>query len=492
MRYNAFINVPLDTEAARSAAGVGRRAARRCGAMAQKKYSPFAKKLQVHPVDDDGAAPEAATKTLEPATIREDYAQDVQYYKDLLAHQETGLLCCRSSLIINPKGRYMHCWDMVALVALLLTAVATPFEVAFVRFAPETIGEATSQGTKARWFFFNRAVDAAFSVDMVQTFLGRRRRRRRGLLEERARGDPVRGARALEPRARGRRLRLRRLRFEQPHGRPSGTFTDRSSPLTSSKSLPSASCAVQATMVACNSLALLLSLRVSVAFMASPPKSLITKIAPLKAEATDETLYALGVNVATQLGDIRKLFPTEEMPQILRGIEDYLTNKVADPTDILRANANDINAMLQDRMVKVVADEQVKGLAAQEEAAAREGATRTASGLVIEHVKEGAGPQPTAASTVSVHYVGTLVDGTVFDSSRARGEPAQFAVKQVIAGWQEALLLMAEGGTAKLTIPADIAYGDAGSGDKIPGGATICFEVELIKVLSGGVGGLVL
>ena len=88
--------------------------------MAQKKYSPFAKKLQVHPVDDDGAAPEAATKTLEPATIREDYAQDVQYYKDLLAHQETGLLCCRSSLIINPKGRYMHCWDMVALVALLL------------------------------------------------------------------------------------------------------------------------------------------------------------------------------------------------------------------------------------------------------------------------------------------------------------------------------------------------------------------------------------
>ncbi|EGB09724.1 hypothetical protein AURANDRAFT_6752, partial [Aureococcus anophagefferens] len=131
----------------------------------------------------------------------------------------------------------------------------------------------------------------------------------------------------------------------------------------------------------------------------------------------------------------------------------------------------------------VVADEQVKGLAAQEEAAAREGATRTASGLVIEHVKEGAGPQPTAASTVSVHYVGTLVDGTVFDSSRARGEPAQFAVKQVIAGWQEALLLMAEGGTAKLTIPADIAYGDAGSGDKIPGGATICFEVELIKVL---------
>ena len=65
-------------------------------------------------------------------------------------------------------------------------------------------------------------------------------------------------------------------------------------------------------------------------------------------------------------------------------------------------------------------------------------------------------------------------------------------VQQVIKGWQEALLLMQEGGTAKLTIPADIAYGDAGSGDKIPGGATICFEVELLKVLSAGVGGLIL
>mmetsp|Transcript_26308 Transcript_26308/g.78905 ORF Transcript_26308/g.78905 Transcript_26308/m.78905 type:complete len:241 (+) Transcript_26308:208-930(+) len=214
--------------------------------------------------------------------------------------------------------------------------------------------------------------------------------------------------------------------------------------------------------------------------------------APPRAAPSDETLYALGVNVATQLADIRKLFGKEEIPKIVEGITAYLTKEVDDPRPVLVEQGPSINALIQERMASVVSDEKARGAAFVAEAAAKEGATQTTSGLVIEHVKEGAGPSPTAASTVSVHYVGTLIDGTVFDSSRERGEPAQFAVKQVIPGWTEALQLMAEGGTAKLTIPADIAYGDAGSGDRIPGGATICFEVELIKVLSGGVGGLVL
>lgn len=227
-------------------------------------------------------------------------------------------------------------------------------------------------------------------------------------------------------------------------------------------------------------------------FMAKAPSGVAPKASvALRAEADEKVLYALGVNVATQLGDIRKLFSKEEMPKIVEGINAFLSSEVTDPGPILRESANDINQMLQERMLNLVADEKARGAAYVAEQAAKEGATQTASGLVIEHVKEGAGPSPTAASTVSVHYVGTLADGTVFDSSRDRGEPTQFAVKQVIQGWQEALLLMAEGGTAKLTIPADIAYGDAGSGDKIPGGATICFEVELIKVLTGGVGGLV-
>ena len=159
---------------------------------------------------------------------------------------------------------------------------------------------------------------------------------------------------------------------------------------------------------------------------------------------------------------------------------------------VLVEQGNAINALIQQRMASAIDDEKARGAEAVAAAAAVEGAEQTKSGLVIEHVKEGVGPFPTAASTVSVHYVGTLIDGTVFDSSRARGGPAQFAVKQVIKGWQEALQLMQEGGTAKLTIPADIAYGDGGSPPNIPGGGTICFEVELLKVLTGGVGGLIL
>ena len=76
-----------------------------------------------------------------------------------------------------------------------------------------------------------------------------------------------------------------------------------------------------------------------------------------------------------------------------------------------------------------------------------------------------------------MHYHGTLIDGTVFDSSKMRGEPAQFALKQVIAGWTEGLQLMAEGATAKLTIPSDLAYGDGGQPPAVPPGATLVFEV---------------
>ena len=206
----------------------------------------------------------------------------------------------------------------------------------------------------------------------------------------------------------------------------------------------------------------------------------------------DKTLFALGVNVATQLNDIRTLFKKEEIPKIVEGITAYLSKEVVDPKPVLVEQGNAINQLIQQRMASAIDDEKARGAEAVAAAAAVEGAEQTKSGLVIEHVKDGIGPFPTAASTVSVHYVGTLIDGTVFDSSRARGEPAQFAVKQVIKGWQEALQLMQEGGTAKLTIPADIAYGDGGSPPNIPGGAMICFEVELLKVLTGGVGGLIL
>jgi FKBP-type peptidyl-prolyl cis-trans isomerase FklB len=97
-------------------------------------------------------------------------------------------------------------------------------------------------------------------------------------------------------------------------------------------------------------------------------------------------------------------------------------------------------------------------------------------------MKDGTGESPKATSTVTTHYTGTLIDGTVFDSSVERGQPASFPVNGVIKGWTEALQLMKPGSKWKLFIPSDLAYGDAGSPPKISPGATLIFEVELISV----------
>lgn len=107
----------------------------------------------------------------------------------------------------------------------------------------------------------------------------------------------------------------------------------------------------------------------------------------------------------------------------------------------------------------------------------------TPSGLQYEIITEGNGPQPTANDRVEVHYTGTLIDGTVFDSSVERGVPATFGVTQVIPGWVEALQLMKEGSKWKLFIPSQLAYGPQGAGGLIGPNATLIFDVELLKVI---------
>ena len=114
--------------------------------------------------------------------------------------------------------------------------------------------------------------------------------------------------------------------------------------------------------------------------------------------------------------------------------------------------------------------------------ASKSGVTTLPSGLQYEVLTQGTGKTPTLKSSVTTHYHGTLINGTVFDSSYQRGQPATFPVNGVIAGWTEALQLMPEGSKYRLYIPADLAYGKRGAGRDIPGDTALIFDVELIKV----------
>ena len=114
--------------------------------------------------------------------------------------------------------------------------------------------------------------------------------------------------------------------------------------------------------------------------------------------------------------------------------------------------------------------------------AQQEGVVQLPSGLLYEVLQEGSGDKPKATDTVSTHYHGTLVDGTVFDSSVDRGQPASFPVNGVITGWTEALQLMSVGSKWRLVIPPELAYGDRGAGADIKPGATLVFEVELLEI----------
>ena len=129
-----------------------------------------------------------------------------------------------------------------------------------------------------------------------------------------------------------------------------------------------------------------------------------------------------------------------------------------------------------------IKDNKTLGREFMEQNAKNDSVVQTQSGLQYMVLKEGTGVKPSATDTVTVHYTGKLLDGTVFDSSVERGEPATFALDQVIPGWTEGLQLMSEGSEYRLFIPSELAYGSKGAGDKILPNATLIFDVQLIKV----------
>lgn len=197
--------------------------------------------------------------------------------------------------------------------------------------------------------------------------------------------------------------------------------------------------------------------------------------------------YALGINLAKQMGgqnNFNTLLDDDELDIFLQGFGDTMKGTLLqDPGQILGTHGPALNQILQERSSSIVDRVKAEGdeftrnfLDFNEEA------IQTKSGLVYYSMVEGTGAQPAESSTVEVHYHGSLTDGTVFDSSVDRGQTISFPLQSVIRGWTEGLQLMKEGGKCTLVIPSDLAYGDNGSGDTIPPGATLKFEVELFKV----------
>ena len=198
------------------------------------------------------------------------------------------------------------------------------------------------------------------------------------------------------------------------------------------------------------------------------------------APVTDEekTVYALGLLVLRSLRQFD--LTTSELEIVKRALSDAAANT---PAVELAEWGPRVDPLARARAARVAAREKAAAVEYVARAATQAGAVQSVSGLVYREIAAGTGESPRASDTVKVHYRGTLIDGTEFDSSYARNEPAEFQLQRVIPCWTEGLQKMKVGGKGRLVCPSDLAYGDNGN-QAIPGGAALVFDVELLEIVT--------
>lgn len=200
----------------------------------------------------------------------------------------------------------------------------------------------------------------------------------------------------------------------------------------------------------------------------------------------DSLEQQISYGIGRQMGDqlLGNQIPGIEVAAVCEGLSDALAGKPSRfSNEQLQAAFSVLNERLQEEQTRQVKQQAAAGEQFLAHNRTRPGVVTLESGLQYEILNQGDGPKPAATDTVSTHYHGTLVDGTVFDSSVERGTPAQFPVNRVIAGWTEALQLMPVGSKWRLFIPYQLAYGERGAGGSIAPFAALIFDVELLAIV---------
>lgn len=193
----------------------------------------------------------------------------------------------------------------------------------------------------------------------------------------------------------------------------------------------------------------------------------------------DKFSYAIGLGIGQNLMSMgARDIVVEDFAQAIKDVLTQCETAIShnEAREIVNKYFEELEAKMSEAAIE-------QGKQFMEQNSKKEGVFTTASGLQYEILTEGNGKKPAASDKVRCHYEGTLLDGTLFDSSYKRGEPAVFGLNQVIKGWTEALQLMAEGAKYRLYLPYDLAYGAQGAGEMIPPYSALIFTVELLEVL---------